>query len=139
MGSSGQAQSPRGAAASNGVRALSLLNHLSLPRLAGKMSAQCVRVRMKLEEIAIGNNLTGVEPTLVVSVVAVVPIANSSIRPCSMKITWSATLRVDFPSCPLFLQIKMPIPFYPRTVSSTQEIAGVDPSDGTFSSNHLHG
>ena len=29
--------------------------------------------------------------------------------------------------------------FYPRTVSSTQEIAGVDPSDGTFSSNHLHG
>ena len=38
------------------------------------MSAQCVRVRMKLEEIAIGNNLTGVEPTLVVSVVAVVPI-----------------------------------------------------------------
>jgi hypothetical protein len=90
------------------------------------------------EEIAIGNNLTGVEPTLVVSV-AVVPIPNSSIRPCSMKTTWSAVLRVDFPSCPLFLQIKMPVPFYPRTVSSTQEIAGVDPSDGTFSSNHLHG
>ena len=34
---------------------------------------------------------------------------------------------------------QMPVPFYPRTVSSTQEIAGVDPSDGTFSSNHLHG
>jgi MFS family permease len=26
-----------------------------------------------------------------------------------------------------------------RTVSSTQEIAGADPSNGTFSSNHLHG
>ena len=26
-----------------------------------------------------------------------------------------------------------------RTVSSTQEIAGADPSNGTFGSNHLHG
>ncbi len=35
---------------------------------------------MKLEEIAIGNNLTGVEPTLVVSVVAVVPIAEGAVQ-----------------------------------------------------------
>jgi hypothetical protein len=33
---------------------------------------------MKLEEIAIGNNLTGIEPTLVVSVIAVRPIAEGA-------------------------------------------------------------
>jgi hypothetical protein len=113
MGSSGQAQSPRGAAASNGVCALSLLNHLSLPRLAGKMSAQCVRVRMTLEGIAIGNNLTGGEPTLVVSVVAVVPIPNSSIRPCSMKTTWSAALRIRLPILSTLPPNKDAYPFLP--------------------------
>ena len=35
---------------------------------------------MKLEEIAIGNNLTGVEPTLVVTVVAVRPIAEGAVE-----------------------------------------------------------
>src|SRR6266487_2179889 len=35
---------------------------------------------MKLEDIAIGNNLTGVEPTLVVTVVAVRPIAEGAVE-----------------------------------------------------------
>jgi hypothetical protein len=35
---------------------------------------------MKLEEIVIGNNLTGVEPTLVVNVVAVRPIADGAVE-----------------------------------------------------------
>jgi hypothetical protein len=51
-----------------------------LPAYRVKQPGVLGRSLMKLEEIAIGNNLTGVEPTLVVSVIAARPIADGALE-----------------------------------------------------------